>query len=522
MQAASASSARYAVFWSKCAKPLVWRGDFRYDLCYKKLGSQEGFPMLQQYGYELTQGFKKTCKRALSLALTLALVFSLLPTLTLPAHAAGEINVSTLEELRAAIISAPNGTPTTIVVTAPIDIETDSINIGGGKNITLTGERLTLRDNGVRPTSVCIYLTFTCSLTLENITIDGDGSNYDSSHPLIYAAGTLTMNSGAVLQNHTYADITNGNRSWGGAVQIKNNSEFIMNGGAITGNSAANGGEGGGVYIESGGSFIMTGGEISGNTATLRGGGVYVANGGSFTVGGTAKIINNTVNGVVNNVEFANNRYLTLGTGGGAPAPGMQIGVTKTADEGVIVASGATEADAGYFTADAAAKTVAYYENTLKIVDTPLFSGGDGTPGNPYIITTAAGLDAVRDDLAAHYKLGNDINLEDEPWTPIGTPGTGNQFTGIFDGAGYTISGLYINLPITSNVGLFGYVGTGGTVKNLSVNGSVSGHTFVGGVVGYNGGTVENCYNIGDVSGNESVGGVVGNNGATVSYSRLN
>ena len=39
------------------------------------------------------------------------------------------------------------------------------------------------------------------------------------------------------------------------------------------------------------------------------------------------------------------------------------------------------------------------------------FSGGNGTPGNPYIVTTAAELNAVRDYSWEHFKLGNDINL---------------------------------------------------------------------------------------------------------------
>jgi len=41
------------------------------------------------------------------------------------------------------------------------------------------------------------------------------------------------------------------------------------------------------------------------------------------------------------------------------------------------------------------------------------FSGGGGSATDPYIVTTAEQLDAVRDDMAAHYKLGNNIDLSD-------------------------------------------------------------------------------------------------------------
>ena len=96
-------------------------------------------------------------------------------------------------------------------------------------------------------------------------------------------------------------------------------------------------------------------------------------------------------------------------------------------------------------------------------------------------------------------------------WTPIGT--YINSYKGTFDGAGHTISGLYINSSSDSYQGLFGYVDPGGTVQNLTVSGSVSGNNYVGGVVGYNDeGRVKNCHNIGEVSGNRYVGGVVGQN----------
>ena len=147
------------------------------------------------------------------------------------------------------------------------------------------------------------------------------------------------------------------------------------------------------------------------------------------------------------------------------------------------------------------------------------FSLGDGTEDNPYQIQTVDQLKAVADNLDAHYILVADLDLDGDElnqWTPIGSFPYA-PFTGTFDGGGHTISRLYIN-GNSSYRGLFGYVGSGGTVKNLNVSGSVTGAYNVGGVVGYNsGGTVESCGSSCSVDGHDFVGGVVGrNNGGTV------
>ena len=105
-------------------------------------------------------------------------------------------------------------------------------------------------------------------------------------------------------------------------------------------------------------------------------------------------------------------------------------------------------------------------------------------------------------------------------WIPIGNSES-TAYTGTFNGDGHTISGLYIDSSDTDYQGLFGYVGTFGTVKDLTVSGEVSGNRYVGGVVGYNSdiSTVENCYNTGTVSGGDHVGGVVGDNSGIVTNS---
>ena len=94
--------------------------------------------------------------------------------------------------------------------------------------------------------------------------------------------------------------------------------------------------------------------------------------------------------------------------------------------------------------------------------DTPGGMSGSGTPSDPYIITTLAQLDAVRNNLSANYKLGADINATETAgwnggagWVPIGEGDNNPSFTGVFDGAGHVIRGLTIHRPGSSNVGLF-------------------------------------------------------------------
>ena len=152
------------------------------------------------------------------------------------------------------------------------------------------------------------------------------------------------------------------------------------------------------------------------------------------------------------------------------------------------------------------------------------FSGsGSGTAGDPYMITTVGQLQEMENSLTAHYALGNDIDASGTVnWNggagfePVGTKAS--MFTGSLDGRGYRITDLYIDRSGTDNVGLFGYVGSGGVVENVELeNENVRGSWFTGGLVGVNWGIISNSYSTGPVSGNGDVGGLVGYNGGTVS-----
>lgn len=170
---------------------------------------------------------------------------------------------------------------------------------------------------------------------------------------------------------------------------------------------------------------------------------------------------------------------------------------------------------------------------------------GDGTSAHPYQIATADDLIEFAEKVNSYdpsnpyseaeernawAELRDDIDLEGTEWTRIGSSDINYnlEYIGTFDGNNHTISGLSINTSSTSDVyfGLFGAVGEGGTVRNLTVEGSItveSSDSYVraGGVAGESDGTVSNCTNRVTIAASSDdiayVGGVIGANAGNVS-----
>ncbi|MGD0552808.1 MAG: GLUG motif-containing protein [Sedimentisphaerales bacterium] len=158
------------------------------------------------------------------------------------------------------------------------------------------------------------------------------------------------------------------------------------------------------------------------------------------------------------------------------------------------------------------------------------YSGGSGEPNNPYQIANVADfnqLTSTPTDWTKAFILTADINLTGRTFTkaPI-APDTsttygfqGTPFTGIFDGNSHTISKLTITASTKEYIGLFGYVGSSGQIRNLGVKDvNTTGSQYVGGLVGSNGdwsiggAAITSCYATGSVSGTYYVGGMVGSN----------
>ncbi|MDR3294726.1 MAG: hypothetical protein LBT26_02700 [Clostridiales Family XIII bacterium] len=111
-----------------------------------------------------------------------------------------------------------------------------------------------------------------------------------------------------------------------------------------------------------------------------------------------------------------------------------------------------------------------------------------------------------RDFTGKTVMLGNDIDLADKPWTPIGS--YAKPFDGIFDGSGHAIEGLYIKDPALSYAALFGC--STGTLKDLSVYGEVNARSSVAGIAAQAKGTITGVTNYVKLTASgDFVGGIV-------------
>ena len=188
-------------------------------------------------------------------------------------------------------------------------------------------------------------------------------------------------------------------------------------------------------------------------------------------------------------------------------------------------------------------------------------SKGDGSTGNPYIITKAEELAWFRDQVnngktKICAKIANDVEvidmskvchaadaskkIEELSWVPIGNDA--KKYQGTFDGNGKTITNLYIN-AIKENMGigffgytlqskiknltfenanvtntyshtgvLVGYAGYGSTLQNIKISNTcqMKGGTFTGGIAGLLDGNAYNCVNYATVQGTQYIGGLCG------------
>lgn len=143
-------------------------------------------------------------------------------------------------------------------------------------------------------------------------------------------------------------------------------------------------------------------------------------------------------------------------------------------------------------------------------------SSSEAEAGSSYSISSARELmdlsDYVlsgRNTAGAIFYLAEDIDMSGRAWQSIGSSDL--PFEGIFDGCGFAV----LNLSAKSDkncIGLFGSVsGNGALIKNLGVNGEVSGADNCGGIAGeLKTGAVINCWNGCNVQGGSNIGGIAG------------
>ena len=186
------------------------------------------------------------------------------------------------------------------------------------------------------------------------------------------------------------------------------------------------------------------------------------------------------------------------------------------------------------------------------------YGGGAGTTIDPFLISTPDHMQAIGEnpnDWDKYFELTGNIDLNgfdgeggNPAYNVIGTNAT--RFVGQFDGAGFTISNLTINATGTIDIGLFGFVDTGGVIKNLvlinptviSDSGGVgsligklqsgevlfcqaqgctiSGTIVIGGLIGQSSNAqIDSCGVTGIVNGDSIVGGLLGQDLAEISSS---
>ena len=166
------------------------------------------------------------------------------------------------------------------------------------------------------------------------------------------------------------------------------------------------------------------------------------------------------------------------------------------------------------------------------------WTGSGDSEEDPYVIMYPSQLDLLASNVSGgntyegkYFKLGDDITYNYEGlganesnYTPIGTGGY--AFHGTFDGNNKTISGIRIYTTYTTGdyKGVFKFVGSNGTVKNVVLANSIfKAKVYVGGIASRNAGILTNCR----VEGTVEIlpidglslyhGGIAGENSGTVS-----
>lgn len=308
----------------------------------------------------------------------------------------------------------------------------------------------------------------------------------------------------------------------------------------VTGSSASqiygrmNANNSGNIYV------VNPNGVQIGKSAQINVGSLYVSNQNLDKVDFNNKTVQNIINNQdaqrtnaelmslgninANRVEFVGDRVVIdvdrVTTQNGASQITPDKLIVNTSDENNVVL--------GYSAYDDKNNTYAGKNNTTDGLAT--VNGNTYAKDKGYMwVNNLEQLQAMNTNTGANYALGNSIDaIPTKDWdrNNDGTKhgfhsiGTGKDatgadiqaFSGKFDGLNNNIFGLTINRKDESNVGLFGST-DGATIKNVNlVNGSITGGTNVGAVVGKaENTTIENVVNSAKVTGKENIGGIAGN-----------
>ncbi|HEY8063578.1 MAG TPA: filamentous hemagglutinin N-terminal domain-containing protein [Methylosinus sp.] len=360
------------------------------------------------------------------------------------------------------------------------------------------------------------------------------------------------VNNSGIIKARTLADLTGGSSSSGGSVKV-GRIKLLASGGTVNVSgkldaSTRKGGDGG--TIETSGNKVTVADSAVVTTASTSGTtGSWIIDPDGFTIG-----IGGDITGTALTSQLASNNVTIQSTSGhGADGniyvndavswSGNKLTLTATNNvfiDAVMTATGTASFAANYgvgTNADGTPKGLYTYQGaTNGVFAGRLDFSSTGTftlnGANYTVITTVAGLDAVRNDLAGNYVLGADLSgLRARNWS--GPLGATTAFTGNFNGLGHTVIS-----PQLTGSGLFATIGAGGLVSNFGVasatiNAGTTSSAAAGLLANVNRGSVVNSFSSGNVipraSANptvtiDSVGGLVGVNSGLIaqSYSLTN
>ena len=384
----------------------------------------------------------------------------------------------------------------------------------------------------------------------------------------VRASGTFKMSGQAVIRSCTVESATQS--IYGGGIYVNSSSSFEMSGEAkieycqaISNSSKSS--NGGGVYLTNNTKFTLSGNAViqnckADNSVTpgeTYGGGVSADCMRQITLEGNAQIFQCTAaNGsglyITGSLLYPNdwgklyanggsvNGDVVLGDKDKSDGPCTITGTGETVFKGKVTVTPDSTIEKGTFNGEVINNgTITGGTFNGEVINNGTITGGtfntpmtgSGTKNDPYQIGTAEQLKRFRDivngaggqtqNRGAYAVLTANIDLNNEPWTPIGNYTTTNEvfYEGTFDGGGHTISNLNVTDRFICD-GLFGAI-KGGTIKNLTVAGNVSHNYFVGqnghvgGIVGCaSNAAIENCSNHCSVTGGSSdfIGGIAGSN----------
>ncbi|MBR3883742.1 MAG: hypothetical protein IKJ31_03180, partial [Bacteroidaceae bacterium] len=391
---------------------------------------------------------------------------------------------------------------------------TTNYGVVRAQGVTLVMDNCVLAQNSVSNAAYGVL-----SLNFTDATVTNSEFNENTSRAIDINYNGDNSNSVVTIDGCTF----DSNTSTGAGIVVRNdgeqlvlkNSKFIDNTVNTTGNAAT-------VYAGWGVSDEVTGCYFEGNSVTTShattkrfASAIFCdgckVNDNVFAAGNTAvrngeAIATTVAVGAYYGAASVSNNYWN----GGKPSYTVEFTNNEVANEGYYTE---VETDAN---GNVVIKEDSFVEAGLT---------GEGTEASPYLINNkkelfyfAKKVNEGETYSGKYVQLVNDIDLEQDDWTPIGN--STYPFMGTFDGNEKNISNLWVT--VSGNAGLFGQVAkqteyVSGTVKDLTVNNATiiaSGQNNAGLIaVAPLGARINNVHLTGEVTiqGYRGVGGIVGN-----------